>query len=140
MTRPKMIARPAHNSRNGQHLSLRVVNDATGHSIEFARLRMERSGWNLWAADKDEQITLSAHAFRAGRKASLATVLAGVRAGYAEWNGLDEPVEHDGPSDLASWDAEAQADLELHNQLHPYGYAFDATGPGQDWDCNGTQH
>lgn len=110
----QMIARKAHNPRNGHHYSLRVINRATGNSIEFARLRMEAGGWNVWAADRDEQITLMDHVCKAGRSSDLQTVLAAIRAGYNEWNGIEqEPA-------LASM--------------------FDATGPGQDWDCNGTQH
>ena len=53
----KFFARRAHNARNGNYFSLRIVYP-TSHlpgdrSSEFGRLRMERDGWNAWGEDED---------------------------------------------------------------------------------------
>jgi hypothetical protein len=111
----QMIARKAHNNRNGHYYSLRVVNEATGNSIEFARLRMESGGWNVWAADMDEQRTIMHHVCQAGRNAPLAVALAAVRKGYNDWHGIED------------------VDAAYEAWVASMG---DATGPGQDWDCN----
>ena len=50
----KMYARRAHNARNGNYYSLRVVYPTSGlpgdRSSEFGRVRQERGGWNADAA------------------------------------------------------------------------------------------
>ena len=103
MTMRKMVARRAHNVRNGHYWSLRLVFD-NGRDSEFARIRQERGGWNAWSDDEEYDKAFKAACFRAGRDAPLDKLLAEIRSTYerieeedrlwAEQNGMHPDERH----------------------------------------------
>lgn len=78
----RYVARKAHNPRNGEYYSLRIIACEGSEGCEFARIRRERSGWNAWASDRDFDKLLKFHVRDAE---TLEEALAGAKRGLAEW-------------------------------------------------------
>ena len=79
------FAKPASSPRHGKYFSLRLRTRPGTPGTEFARLRMERDGWNVWCDDMDMQRWIMGEVFNVGRKAPLEEVLPAIRAAYYSW-------------------------------------------------------
>jgi len=118
----KLFASRAHNPRNGDYFSLRVVYPTSGlpgdRSSEFGRVRKERGGWNAFSDDRDFDRALKAACHRAGRDCELDVLLAEIRATYMQWH--------------------HEADLQTESNYETWVTSLgDGSGSGQDWDTNG---
>ena len=76
------IARKMHNPRNGTYYSLRVVSCPNSDGYEYARIRLERTGWNAWASDEDFDKLLKS---RVRNAKTLQDALAAAKRGLFEW-------------------------------------------------------
>ena len=76
------VARKAHNPRNGNYYSLRVIAREGSDGTEFCRIRRERNGWNAWADDRDFDRLLKFHLRNAK---TLNEALECAKRGLIEW-------------------------------------------------------
>ena len=124
----KFFARKSSNPRNGTFYSLRLSTQMDGNGTEFARLRMERNGWNAWADDRDFNIerrhAILNLAYRSPVcPAPLPQVLAAMKRVYLERYHEEELLTQRTEEQYEAW-------IASHG---------DATGPGQDFDANGVR-
>jgi hypothetical protein len=113
----QFLARRAHNARNGNFWSLRVIYATGDGSLEFGRIRMERDGWGAWGEDEDFGRALRAACVRAGRHTELPVLLAEIKCTYNNWYHEE--------------DLKTEAAYETYVASHG-----DASGAGQDRDAN----